>query len=119
MELKPCPFCGCEAKVLDMGWTLAVYCKECPAAMMGDGSAENGEDEEKSVIGKWNRRKKPRLAGFDIEHLSLVASLLRKNGMTPEKLVEKMNDAKLYMEMIQAEMIENMEKVLRDDRERL
>jgi Lar family restriction alleviation protein len=50
-KLKPCPFCGGEAEVIDgTGWVgQAVHCTECPANVYGF------EEEDQSVAA-WNRR---------------------------------------------------------------
>ena len=50
-ELKPCPFCGGEAKVMDMGYPHWVYCEECGAKVHG------GTNDERDSIAAWNRRK--------------------------------------------------------------
>ena len=49
-ELKPCPFCGGEAKVMDMGFPYWVYCTKCYAKVHG------GTLDEKDSIEAWNRR---------------------------------------------------------------
>ena len=49
-QLKPCPFCGGEAKVLYLpnkcGWN--VYCRMCEVEML--------YDSEQEAIEAWNRR---------------------------------------------------------------
>ena len=47
-ELKPCPFCGGVAKILEHYWDVEVYCIECQASNRGDSKAE--------AIEAWNRR---------------------------------------------------------------
>ncbi|MBR2562477.1 MAG: Lar family restriction alleviation protein [Eubacterium sp.] len=53
-ELKPCPFCGGEAKLEDLGFPHHVYCTNCGARITGRGF---GEDGEADAIKKWNMRK--------------------------------------------------------------
>lgn len=50
-ELKPCPFCGGEAEMLNYSeneWL--VHCRMC------DGMAERWRKTEKEAIEQWNRR---------------------------------------------------------------
>ena len=47
-KLKPCPFCGGVAKILEHYWDVEVYCIECQASNRGDSKAE--------AIEAWNRR---------------------------------------------------------------
>lgn len=49
-ELKPCPFCGGKAKVMDMGYPHWVYCTNCGAKVHG------GTTDEIDSIEAWNRR---------------------------------------------------------------
>ena len=49
-RLKPCPFCGGEAKIMKMGYPHWVYCLECGAKVHG------GTSSEKDSIKAWNRR---------------------------------------------------------------
>jgi len=52
-ELKPCPFCGGEARILNMGWPHWVFCTECNAKMQ---SLKYGYEGEAEAAEKWNRR---------------------------------------------------------------
>lgn len=52
-QLKPCPFCGSKAELLDMGWPHKVYCTGCGANVTG---LQFGEDGDVQAIMKWNRR---------------------------------------------------------------
>jgi Lar family restriction alleviation protein len=53
-KLKPCPFCGGEAHLMDsMGWPHWVWCNECGARVQSTKFAEEGDAE---AIAKWNRR---------------------------------------------------------------
>lgn len=54
-DLKPCPFCGGEAKLEDLGFPHHVYCTNCGARVTG---CRFGEDGEEDAIKIWNMRKK-------------------------------------------------------------
>lgn len=51
--LLPCPCCGGEARLEDMGWPHHVYCSTCGLRVTGDGYGEEGE---RSAMKKWNTR---------------------------------------------------------------
>ncbi len=53
-ELKPCPFCGGEARMMDMGYPHWIYCLNCGAKVHG---RKYGEEGEKASIEAWNRRE--------------------------------------------------------------
>ena len=53
-ELKPCPFCGCEARIYEEGIKYGVTCIGCPAQMEGDDWPEYVTLEEIVVL--WNKR---------------------------------------------------------------
>lgn len=55
-ELKHCPFCGGEARSINMGWSHWVWCSECGARVQSTKYAEEGDAE---VIANWNRRAEP------------------------------------------------------------
>ena len=53
MRLKPCPFCGGKARVMQMGYPHWIYCKECGAQVHA------GTTDEKDSERAWNKRAKP------------------------------------------------------------
>lgn len=53
-KLKPCPFCGGEAKIMKMGYPHYIYCLKCGAKVHG------GTTSEKDSIKAWNRRTEPK-----------------------------------------------------------
>lgn len=59
-ELKPCPHCGGEAKLEQMGYPHHVFCTNCYARVTGTGFGSEGE---RSAIEAWNRRAGDELVG--------------------------------------------------------
>ena len=53
-DLKPCPFCGGKAKMMDMGFPHWIYCEQCGARVHGHVVGE--EEGRKASIDAWNRR---------------------------------------------------------------
>ena len=53
-ELKPCPFCGAEAKITLFLGRNAICCTNCDAAMFGN------YKEKDTIIIEWNRRESER-----------------------------------------------------------
>jgi Lar family restriction alleviation protein len=51
MNLLPCPFCGCEAVIIEATEDLfRAFCMECPASMTYDGS-------KAALKAMWNSRR--------------------------------------------------------------
>lgn len=50
IELKPCPFCGGEAEIIEAFGDFAAMCKECDAAAAS-------ADTESGAAKAWNKRK--------------------------------------------------------------
>lgn len=75
-ELKPCPFCGSEAKFMveygyktinSRGWEFAIKCTKCGTStpktdyrvecdLTGAGAISIVEDDRREAIEAWNRR---------------------------------------------------------------
>lgn len=66
-KLKPCPFCGGEAKIMKMGYPHWIYCLECGAKVHG------GTTSEKDSIKAWNRRAEPKRTVRRIHGMALEA----------------------------------------------
>lgn len=60
-QLKPCPFCGGEAKIMKMGYPHWVYCLQCGAKVHG------GTTSEKDSIKAWNRRTEPKHGKWEMK----------------------------------------------------
>lgn len=54
-KLKPCPFCGGKARIMNAGYPHWVYCTKCGAKVHGGKFGEEGEKASKKA---WNRRAK-------------------------------------------------------------
>lgn len=52
--LKPCPFCGGPAKLLEDLWPRFVYCTVCNARTMN--MPQFGDEGSKAAVESWNRR---------------------------------------------------------------
>ena len=57
MKIKPCPFCGSEARVVSCCYGSQVECSECGAMTKRylDGMDTNRESEKKAIEA-WNKR---------------------------------------------------------------
>lgn len=55
-ELKPCPFCGGQAHIMQMGFPHWIYCEDCGAKIHG---GKIGDGAEEASIKAWNRRRLP------------------------------------------------------------
>ena len=53
-ELKPCPFCGGEAKVQSDLWPRFVYCQTCNARTVN--ITDFGDEGTDKAVSKWNQR---------------------------------------------------------------
>ena len=53
-DLKPRPFCGGKAKMMDMGFPHWIYCEQCGARVHG--RVVGDEEGRKASIDAWNRR---------------------------------------------------------------
>ena len=58
-EIKPCPFCGSEARLSETeGGDSVVHCSDCEAFFCDDMKwGEDGYDADANVIAKWNTRQ--------------------------------------------------------------
>lgn len=56
----------------------------------------------------------PTLYGYQIEHLALIARVMEKEGVTPEKAVQIFADIGSITEMLINEMQKNFEEVMKE-----
>lgn len=56
-NLRPCPFCGGKAHIMNMGYPHWIYCESCGAKVHGGVAGEEGEA---ASIRAWNRRVEQR-----------------------------------------------------------
>ena len=77
-ELRPCPFCGGEAEIMDMGYPHWVYCKACTAKVHGQ---VIGEGAEEASIEAWNKRTREQLMmyGYPVDQLAEFRTMLIEN----------------------------------------
>lgn len=52
------------------------------------------------------------LCGYDIEHLILIANVLRKENLPPERVAEALNDIRRIVEIVSAEFAETLRKAV-------
>ncbi len=57
-KLKPCPFCGGKAILLDASYPYWVVCDDCGARVRGHRGV--GDEGIKASIEAWNKRSKKR-----------------------------------------------------------
>lgn len=65
-KLKPCPFCGGEAQLLDTGWPCWVWCIKCGASVL---SAKSDEEGDADAIARWNRRAEAEAHLYTLDEL--------------------------------------------------
>lgn len=58
---------------------------------------------------------KPSLYGYDLEHLKLIAHMLQKENLTPERVSEALTDFGRMALIIKAEFKERFEEALRKE----
>lgn len=56
IELKPCPFCGSQAKLFITTNGVAVQCRKCSNGTLFRVDRDGGPDALRKVVEDWNRR---------------------------------------------------------------
>lgn len=54
----------------------------------------------------------PTLYGYNIEHLELIASILQKENLPPERVVEALNDIRRIVAIVRDEFEESLRKAV-------
>lgn len=87
IELKPCPFCGGEAQMMDMGYPHWVYCKTCGAKVHG-----RVVGDEQASVDAWNKRAEESTLGVvqTANSITFTAAGDAKQGQERGLLLGKM-----------------------------
>ena len=115
-DLKPCPFCGRIPTVEDCGdnsWFVRCKC----------GIAQDKLYAQRcSAIKAWNRRygvrcndlpsAQPTIYGYNIEHLELIARVLQKEDLPPERVAEALTDIGRIVAIVKDEFEEELRKMV-------
>ena len=71
LELKPCPYCGCDNPCLrDRRHCWVIFCPVCEVEM--------DHDTEQQVIDHWNSRKDKRIEQLDAENVSELSEVTHR-----------------------------------------
>ena len=54
----------------------------------------------------------PTLYGYNIKHLELIAEILQKEGLSPDRVLEALTDISSIIEIIQNEFVERLQEVV-------
>lgn len=54
----------------------------------------------------------PSLYGYNIEHLAMIATILHKEGLSPERVTEVITDVDRIIAMVRAEFEEQLRKTI-------
>ena len=69
-ELKPCPFCGGEARLIEMQGISEIYCAKC--------CISTGQCRENTAINRWNTRPVEDALKAEIDGLNIELAIQRK-----------------------------------------
>lgn len=85
-ELKPCPFCGGEAKLHKVGEINPEYCVECSICKSGTATDCKTENE---AISLWQARNDNNLSESTLEFINYLGKYLTKKDIYMAKIHAK------------------------------
>lgn len=88
------------------------YLKNGYMALRADAKAERNRIEKDIAIIEQLPSAQPTLCGYDIDHLMLIAAVLRKENLPPERVTEALTDIGRIVSIVRDEFEESLRKAV-------